>query len=55
MAKRKTSQEWEIKDRIYILSGGKTPVNYILRSRHHINKPLQYFDGSINETLLFDL
>ena len=53
MAKRKTTPSWEIKDRIYILSGGKTPVNYILRSRHHINKPLQYFDGSINRSLRY--
>ena len=53
MAKRKTIPSWEIKDRIYILSGGKTPVNYILRSRHHINKPLQYFDGSINRSLRY--
>ena len=32
---------------------GKTPVNYILRSRHHINKPLQYFDGSVNRSLRY--
>ena len=30
-----------------------TPVNYILRSRHHLNKPLQYFDGSINRSLRY--
>ena len=45
--------KWEIKDRVYVLTEGKTPVNYILRSRHHLNKPLQYFDGNISRSLRY--
>jgi hypothetical protein len=55
MATKKTAAapKWEVKDRIYVLKGGATPVNYILRSRHHLNKPLQYFDGSMNRSLRY--
>jgi len=53
MPRKKTPQSWEIRDRVYVLNGGMTPVNYILRSRHHLNKPLQYFDGSINRSLRY--
>lgn len=55
MAKKTTATQpnWEIKDRIYVLTEGKTPVNYILRSRHHLNKPLQYFDGTISRSLRY--
>ena len=53
MPRKKTPQSWEIRDRVYVLKGGMTPVNYILRSRHHLNKPLQYFDGSINRSLRY--
>ena len=52
-AKKKTAPTWEIRDRIYLLKGGATPVNYILRSRHHINKPLQYFDGTMSRSLRY--
>lgn len=45
--------KWEFKDRIYVLKGGATPVNYILRSRHHLNKPLQHFDGTMNRSLRY--
>ena len=48
-----TQPKWDVKDRIYILKGGKTPVNFLLRSRHHQNKPLQYFDGSVNRSLRY--
>jgi hypothetical protein len=51
--KTTTTPEWEVRDRIYILKGGATPVNYILRSRHHLNKPLQYFDGTMNRSLRY--
>lgn len=44
MAKRTAQALPELKDRVFILKGGLTPVNYILRSRHSVNKPLQYFD-----------
>ena len=53
MPRKKTIPSWEIKDRIYILKGGMTPVNYILRSRHHLNKPLQYFDGTMSRSLRY--
>jgi hypothetical protein len=48
-----SSQEWETKDRIYVLKNGSTPVNFILRSRHSINKPLQYFDGKMQRALRY--
>lgn len=50
---RKKQPSWEVRDRIYLLKGGATPVNYILRSRHHLNKPLQYFDGTMTRSLRF--
>ena len=55
MAKKNTATQpkWEVKDRVYILTRGRTPVNLILRSRHHLNKPLQYFDGTITRSLRF--
>lgn len=53
MPRKKATQSWEIRDRIYLLKGGATPVNYILRSRHHINKPLQYFDGTMSRSLRY--
>lgn len=42
-AKKKDS--WVVKERRYILKGNKSPISYLLRSSHHPNKPLQYFDG----------
>lgn len=55
MAKKNTASqpEWQIKDRIYVLKGGMSPVNYILRSKHSLNKPLQFFDGQISRSLRF--
>lgn len=44
MAKRKIEALPELKDRVFVLKGRMTPVNYILRSRHSTNKPLQWFD-----------
>lgn len=41
----KKSDGWVIKDRRYVLKGNKTPITFLLRSSHHPNKPLQYFDG----------
>ena len=35
---------WVVKDRRYILKGNKNPISYLLRSSHHPNKPLQFFD-----------
>ena len=42
-AKKKDS--WVVKERRYILKGNKSPISSLLRSSHHPNKPLQYFDG----------
>jgi hypothetical protein len=53
MPRKNPASSWELKDRIYILKGGLTPVNYILRSRHHLNKPLQYFDGTRSRSLRY--
>lgn len=39
------TDDWVIKERRYVLKGNKTPITYLLRSSHHPNKPLQYFDG----------
>lgn len=36
---------WTVKERRYVLKGNKSPISYLLRSSHHPNKPLQYFDG----------
>lgn len=64
MAKKTTQALPELKDRVFILKGGLTPVNYILRSRHSVNKPLQYFDEDMrvyrslryasNQTTIFE-
>jgi len=43
----------ELKQRIYTLVGGITPVNFILRSRHTTNKPLLFFDGKVNRSLRY--
>lgn len=44
MAIKKNASAPELKERVYVLKGGISPINYILRSRHTTNKPLQYFD-----------
>lgn len=48
-----TQPQWEVKDRLYVLTGGRTPVNLRLRSKHSQSKPLQYFDGTINRSLRY--
>ena len=55
MATKKTpaTQEWEVKDRVYVLKNGSTPVNFILRSRHSNNKPLQFFDGRMQRAMRY--
>lgn len=53
-AKKATpTKEWESKDRVYVLKNGSTPVNYILRSKHSNNKPLQYFDGKMQRAMRY--
>lgn len=54
MATRKTAApKWEVKDRMYVLKNGSTPVNFILRSKHSNNKPLQYFDGKMQRAMRY--
>lgn len=36
--------EWEIKDRVYVLTTNKTPLLFTLPSRHTAKRPLLYFD-----------
>jgi len=51
MAKEKTAQitNWEIKDRHYYLTGNRSPLTYVIPTRHKINKPLLWFDPVTNE------
>ena len=53
MAIKRTETPMELKQRIYTLVGGITPVNFILRSRHTTNKPLLFFDGKVNRSLRY--
>ena len=39
-----TNDTWEIKDRHYFLTTGKTPLSYTLASKHTRRFPLLYFD-----------
>ncbi len=36
--------KWEIKDRMYYLSGNRQPLTYRLQTKHGIQKPLMWFD-----------
>lgn len=38
------TNEWEIKDRTYILLGDKAPITFTLASRHHNRNPLMWWD-----------
>ena len=40
---------WDIKDRTYILTGGKAPLTWTIQSRHTARKPLLWFDESTGE------
>lgn len=39
-----SEENFEVKDRIYILKGNETPISFMLRSKHSAGKPLLYFD-----------
>lgn len=41
---KKETNEWELKDRIYRLTGGKTPLTYTIQTKHTRKKPLLYWD-----------
>ena len=40
---------WEIKDRVYILSGNKSPISWTIQSKHTLRKPLFWFDENTGE------
>ena len=48
-------KQWEIKDRTYILSGGKSPLTWTIQTRHTSKKPLLWFDEEkgINKELRY--
>jgi hypothetical protein len=35
---------WEYKDRMYYLTGSKSPLTFTISSKHSTRKPLLYFD-----------
>jgi hypothetical protein len=41
----------EIKTRIFILSGNRTPLRYMIPVKHSNTKPLTFFDGTMNRAL----
>jgi len=43
--------DFEIKDRLYLLKGNETPVTFMLQTKHTQTKPLLYFDGKSNRAL----
>ena len=47
-APEKVKPSWEIKDRRYYLMSGKSPVSYVVPSKHTARKPLLYFDEETN-------
>ena len=42
-------KDWEIKDRVYILSGNKSPISWTIQSKHTLRKPLFWFDENTGE------
>ncbi len=40
-------QEWEIKDRTYLLMGNKTPLVFTLPMRHTAKRPLLWYDAEV--------
>ena len=45
----KIEKNWQIKDRTYILTGGKSPLSWTIQSKHTARKPLLWFDEELNE------
>jgi len=43
-------KNWEIKDRTYILTGGKSPLSWTIQSKHTRRKPLLWFDEITGES-----
>jgi hypothetical protein len=44
-------EKWEIKDRIYVLSGKHAPLTFSISSRHSKRFPLLWFDNELGEQL----
>lgn len=49
MAKKTTKTTWEIKDRTYRLTGGKSPLTYTIQTKHTRKKPLLFWDEENGE------
>jgi len=47
--KQPTKPSWEIKDRLYTLKNGISPLVYTVASRHSAKRPLLWFDESTGE------
>ena len=47
--------KWEIKDRTYVLSNGKSPLTWTIQTRHTSKKPLLWFDeeNGLNKELRY--
>jgi len=43
--------DFEVKDRLYLLKGNETPITFMLQTKHTQNRPLLYFDGKSNRAL----
>ena len=45
----KIEKNWQIKDRTYILAGGRSPLSWTIQSKHTQRKPLLWFDEEAGE------
>ena len=45
----KIERNWQIKDRTYVLTGGKAPLSWTIQSKHTARKPLLWFDEELGE------
>ena len=46
---RSIEKNWEIKDRMYMLTGNKSPISWTIQSKHTLRKPLLWFDEENGE------
>jgi len=61
MAKQKTATygyegllpELEPKTRVFVLKGQRTPLRYMLQTKHSSRKPLTHFDGRLNRAMRY--
>jgi len=45
----KKQDDWEIKDRTYLLKGSKSPLTFTIPSKHTLRHPMLWFDNKKNE------